>query len=390
MLVLAFLRRSQSRIVAAYRLPQCRTVLDILLVVIYIAIGVAANIATEVKPCEFSDDSGDDCVEGFTFIDSLYLTIVTISTCGYGDFSPTSPGMKVFTCIYILGGCTFIFMKLSSMFVGALDAYRAAWFRLLDRFDLTPQFLEELHHHQQLLEDQQTNASIAARRRWSHVRSFAVDIARGDAQPGDAQPGSPERRSRRFAPSIAQVARQAVAEERSAKVSGRSRGISGRGIDLTGDGTVDFIAPPSALLFWSQELLPPFVLWLVLQLSSAAIFMACQPSLGYGEAFYHCIITATTVGYGDVTLSTQAARMWASAHILISVSWLAALIGEVEGNRDLRKAQLSRAALLTKRLEREEIMSLDQDGQGIDKLECTRDRARARWRTREIARGRPA
>ena len=33
------------------------------------------------------------------------LTIVTISTVGYGDISPSTPAMRVFTVFYILIGC---------------------------------------------------------------------------------------------------------------------------------------------------------------------------------------------------------------------------------------------------------------------------------------------
>ena len=39
---------------------------------------------------------------------------------------------------------------------------------------------------------------------------------------------------------------------------------------------------------------------------------------------YHCLVTATTVGYGDVTIQTQGGKLWASFHILFSV----AMIGE--------------------------------------------------------------
>ena len=67
---------------------------------------------------------------------------------------------------------------------------------------------------------------------------------------------------------------------------------------------------------------------------------------------------ATTVGYGDVWLTTAAARAWAAAHILVSVSWLAALVGVVEKGNALRKSQLERVSLLMRPLDREQVCVL--------------------------------
>ena len=42
--------------------------------------------------------------EGWSWLDSIYFSVVTISTVGFGDFSPeTAPG-KIFTMFYIITG----------------------------------------------------------------------------------------------------------------------------------------------------------------------------------------------------------------------------------------------------------------------------------------------
>jgi hypothetical protein len=41
-------------------------------------------------------------VEGWSVIDSLYFCFMTMSTIGYGDFTPTTDLSKVFTIIYTL------------------------------------------------------------------------------------------------------------------------------------------------------------------------------------------------------------------------------------------------------------------------------------------------
>ncbi len=43
-------------------------------------------------------------VEGWTWLDSLYFSVITLTTVGYGDFSPQTDAGKVFTMIYIFVG----------------------------------------------------------------------------------------------------------------------------------------------------------------------------------------------------------------------------------------------------------------------------------------------
>ena len=60
----------------------------------------------------------------------------------------------------------------------------------------------------------------------------------------------------------------------------------------------------------------------LVQLASAAIYAALIPDLSFGTALYHCFVTASTVGYGDVAITTPEARLFACLHIVVSVSWL--------------------------------------------------------------------
>ncbi|MGB9133195.1 MAG: potassium channel family protein [Methanosarcina sp.] len=43
-------------------------------------------------------------VEGWSWLDSLYFSVITLTTVGYGDFTPQTDIGKIFTIIYIFVG----------------------------------------------------------------------------------------------------------------------------------------------------------------------------------------------------------------------------------------------------------------------------------------------
>ena len=39
---------------------------------------------------------------GYSWVDSMYMTIITITTVGYGEVHPLSPGEKIFASLLII------------------------------------------------------------------------------------------------------------------------------------------------------------------------------------------------------------------------------------------------------------------------------------------------
>jgi len=135
----------------------------------------------------------------------------------------------------------------------------------------------------------------------------------------------------------------------------------------------------SQYVFYPKNLLPSVTLNIALQLGSAYIFVAIE-GWDYGSALYHCIVTATTVGYGDELITSPEGQGWAVVHILLSVSMLGFTITSVEELRQERDQETKRVAALNQRLtksllERVERHSaalrpyMKRDAAGVDELE---------------------
>ncbi len=60
--------------------------------------------------------------EGWSALDSLYFSLITLTTVGYGDLSPTRPGTKIFTMVFIIVGIGILLAFINMVAKHALQA----------------------------------------------------------------------------------------------------------------------------------------------------------------------------------------------------------------------------------------------------------------------------
>ena len=55
-------------------------------------------------------------IEKWSWVDSMYFSVITLTTIGYGDISPQTDGGKIFTIVYILVGLGIILSFIQTVY----------------------------------------------------------------------------------------------------------------------------------------------------------------------------------------------------------------------------------------------------------------------------------
>ncbi len=55
-------------------------------------------------------------MEGWNWIDSIYFSVITLTTVGYGDFSPQTDSGKIFTMFYVVIGIGLMFTFINTLY----------------------------------------------------------------------------------------------------------------------------------------------------------------------------------------------------------------------------------------------------------------------------------
>lgn len=59
-------------------------------------------------------------LEGFSYFDALYFSVVSLTTVGYGDYTPQTVGGKIFVMVYLVMGIAIIAALVNNLLRSAL------------------------------------------------------------------------------------------------------------------------------------------------------------------------------------------------------------------------------------------------------------------------------
>ena len=151
------------------------------------------------------------------------------------------------------------------------------------------------------------------------------------------------------------------------------------------DGSVNVLTVPMRpVRYYAENLSPAIAFWTALNLIFAGLLCAAQP-ISYGKSLYHMLITATTVGLGDIAIDPYDEHPWAKvvviAHIFLTVGTLSAIISTAYDLMQSRQQQIQRIKLLMRKTDPDLLKQLHENHKAAQERSFKqRERKRSRRR----------
>lgn len=96
-----------------------------------------------------------------------------------------------------------------------------------------------------------------------------------------------------------------------------------------------------------------------------SLFLMESEGWNFLDAFYFCVVTTTTVGYGDFIPSNETSKIFLIIYIPFSVVSVAAAMGQFISCRLEIEAEAKRMQLLSRKLDFAMLKELDSNGDGV-------------------------
>ena len=243
-------------------------------------------------------------VEGWDSLTCMYFQVVTMTTVGYGDFSPTTTGSRIFTIVFIVTGIAIV-GRIVNDFAEYVVEYAE---RKAERRDAKRKKLDDVakKNKERLLKEQ--------------ARDAQPESSQGEAAAAPAQVPPPQQ-----------------PHSHATKLSHYSTKI------------VFSLGSIFVCLFMG------------------AMFYHTNEDWDFTMAFYFCVVTMCTVGYGDTALTKPSSRAFTIFYIMSSCVLVTLAIGNLAGISIQIKSEKKKLRMLSRKLDFDFIRELDTGENGMDK-----------------------
>lgn len=277
--------------------------------------------------------------ENWTVIDAIYFTTVLLTTVGYGDIAPTTPGGKLFGSIFSLGGVVVIGLALGVVGSQLVEA--------------------EIKTAEKMRSKTSKALEFAFTRKSRRRRKGKEDTAHGTET-------SERSLTRSCSTSSMDSMRSIDSTSTSSSVHGQESSSS------------NSLASKSRRHHKKEEQPKRFAWLLVVRrhipgfapLLIGGLAITILERWGWYDFIYYCVITGTTIGFGDLTPKSQTSKAVAILFVPIAVATMGYILGNIASFIvDRRRAEYTKK-LWAGELKLEDIEALDEgrDG-GVSELE---------------------
>jgi potassium channel subfamily K len=247
---------------------------SLLFLLLYIAVGCAFY---SLVPCALYGDGdlGEEELDGecdpATFVDALYFSVVTLTTVGYGDMGPQTPGTRLFTCFFGAAGISVGAMSLG-IFVDEVQKFR----------------------HRQQQETEHINFAFHFTGRYADDEEQEQEEENGQEQEEEGEGGA-------------------------------GGGLKRWRRRCTYDRCVDWLQGNST---------PAASVWMLVCILAGALYYYFEKSwrdtaedCSFIDALYFAVISSTTIGYGDESPQTWGGRLIAVFYLPMTTVFFCNLVG---------------------------------------------------------------
>lgn len=269
-------------------------------------------------------------VEEWSIVDSLYFTLVMLSTIGYGDLSPSKPAGKLFASLFALGGIVILGLALGVVGSQLVEAEVRAAEKAREQ---TSKSIEKAftRNRDERMSSTSSSSTISSLRHADSVSSH-----------------NGERNDFLEAVRLAQLQQK--------ELSVMSRFIS--------------FAEKAGKKFWTAICMSSKYIPCVVPIFSGALVIAYIENWSWYDAVYFTIVSATTIGFGDLTPSKESSKLCAVFFIPFAVAAMGYILGQCASYLVAMRREENDRKLWTCNMKLEDIDALDENKQGgVNELE---------------------